>query len=167
MAFNLSTFKSGALPQGGARPTLFEINVSRLGNRIVLLGQSTQVPSLTMGTVEVPYFGRKIKLAGDRIYSEWSTVIMLDEDFDVRSQLEDWSMAMNSAEGNIRTEIANAYKEDTQVKLYGKQGSVIRTYNLIGCWPSDIGPIELDWNSTDQISVYNVSWQFDYMDAGS
>lgn len=167
MPFNLSTFKSAGLPQGGFRPSLFEINVSRLGNNVGLLGMSTQVPALTMGIIEAPYFGRKIKLAGDRIYAEWITTIMIDEDFDVRSQLEDWNIAMNAEETNLRAEIANAYKEDVQVKLYGKQGSVIREYNLVGCWPSDVGAIELDWNTTDQIGIYTVSWQFDYMGTGS
>lgn len=167
MAFNLSTFKSGALPQGGFRPSLFEINVSRLGSGASLLGMSSQVPALTMGVIEAPYFGRKIKLAGDRIYAEWVTTLMVDEDFDVRSQLEDWNIAMNAAETNLRAEIANAYKEDVQVKLYGKQGNIIRAYNLVGAWPSDVGTIELDWNTTDTIGTYTVTWQFDYMGTGS
>lgn len=168
MAFNLSTFKTGALPQGGFRPTLFEIReTSRLGAQASLLCQASQVPSLTMGFVEAPYFGRKIKMAGDRTYAEWTTTLMLDETFDVRRQLEEWNIGMNSAEENLRAEIATAYKEDVEVLLYGKQGNVIREYKLIGCWPSDIGTLELDWNATDTLSTYTVTWQFDYMAEGS
>lgn len=168
MAFNLSTFKTGALPQGGFRPTLFEIReTTRLGTGAGLLCQAAQVPAQTMGVVEVPYFGRKIKLAGDRTYAEWTTTFMVDESFDVRRQLEDWNLAMNSAEENLRAEIATAYKEDVQVLLYGKQGSVIREYNLIGCWPADVSTIELDWNQAGTISTYSVTWAFDYMDVGS
>lgn len=168
MAFNLSTFKTGALPLGGFRPTLFEVReTSRLGAQASLLCQATQVPAFTMGVIEAPYFGRKIKMAGDRTYAEWTTTVLMDETFDVRRELEDWNLAMNTAETNLRTEIAGAYKEDVQVILYGKQGNAVREYNLIGCWPMEIGPIELDWNTTNELSIYQVTWQFDFMDVGS
>lgn len=166
MAFNLNTFKSAALTQGGYRPSLFDIEISRAGSRLRLLAQAAQVPSYTVGSIEVPYFGRKIKLAGDRTYAEWTTTIMIDETFETRRQLERWQMDINSAETNLRAQIGNAYKEDARVRLYGKAGNVIRTYRLIGCWPSDIAPIELDWNTTDTVAIYTVTWQFDYLDAG-
>lgn len=166
MPFNLTTFKSAGLPQGGYRPTLFEVDIARLGQRFSLLAQSAQVPALTMGMIDVPYFGRKIKLAGDRTYAEWTCTVMMDEDFNARAELENWNLQMNSEETNLRELIAEGYKEDLEVKLYGKQGSVLRTYKLIGAWPSDIGTIELDWNTVDTIATYTVTWQFDWMGEG-
>ena len=61
------------------------------------------------------------------------------------------------------TEIA----EDATIKLYGKTGSKLREYTLVGCWPSDVGTIELDWNTTDTIGTYTVTWSFDYFNPGS
>jgi len=37
---------------------------------------------------------------------------------------------------------------------------------LEGCWPTDVGVINLDWNTTDTIATYEVTWAFDYMNEG-
>jgi hypothetical protein len=167
MAFNIDTFKEGALKQGGFRPTLFEAEVTRAGNQMNFLCQATQVPAMTMGVIEVPYFGRKIKLAGDRTYAEWTTTLMIEEDFGLRAELENWQQRINAARENTRQEVAEAYKAEATIKLYGKGGGApIRTYLLEGCWPSDVSTIDLDWNTIDTIGTYTVTWAFDIMEPG-
>lgn len=167
MAFSVTSFKSQGLQRGGYRPALFEVRVSHIGQEFSLLAQSTNVPALTMGVIEVPYFGRKIKVAGDRTYAEWTTTVMVEEDFSARGALEQWQMDMNRGASNVRTLINEEYKKEAEVLLYGKAGNVIRTYKLIGCWPTDVGTIELDWNTTDTIGTYTVTWAFDFMEEGS
>jgi len=166
MAFSVTDFKSRALGRGGYRPTLFEVRITGLGQDLSFLCQSSQVPAMTMGVIEVPYFGRKIKLAGDRTYAEWTTTVMIEEDFSVRSELERWSMDINRGDTNTRNRLNEEYKEEAEVLLYGKGGAVIRSYRLVGAWPSDIGAIELDWNTTDTIGTYTVTWAFDFMNEG-
>ena len=74
MTFALTDFKSG-LAQGGARPSLFKVKLSypspittpQIGtfNSSELLVKSTTIPSSTLGTYEVFYHGKSIKVAGD------------------------------------------------------------------------------------------------------
>jgi phage tail-like protein len=163
MAFSVTNFKSDALQGGGYRPTLFEVQLTYGGTNFRYLCQSTSVPAMTMGVIEVPYFGRKIKMAGDRTYAEWTTTVMVEEGFGARDWLEQWSMDINQGDTNVRNIVGEDYKQDIQILLYNKQGGVIREYDLIGCWPSDVGTIELDWNNTDQMATYQVTWAFDYM----
>jgi hypothetical protein len=120
-----------------------------------------------MGIIEVPYFGRKVKVAGDRTFAEWTTTAMIEESFSQRASFEEWSRLMNDGPTNERSQANEDYKTDVDVLLYGKNGSVIRSYTLVGCWPSDVGTIELDWGTTDTIGTYTVSWSFDYMQPGS
>lgn len=168
MSFSVTAFKSAGLPEGGFRPALFEVFVARAGGqRLSFQCQSSNVPALTVNQIEVPYFGRKIKIAGDRTYAEWTTLIMEDEDFTVRSALEQWQMQINRGDSNVRAQNNEAYKDRAQVKLFGKDGGVIRTYDLEGLWPQDVGTIELDWNTTDTIATYTVTWAFDWMNEGS
>lgn len=167
MPFDVQKFKSAALSQGGFRPTLFEVQVTTLGEEFNLLCMSSQVPSYTTGIVEVPYFGRKIKIAGDRTYAEWTTTVMIEEDFSQRAVLEEWAEKVNGFTSNTRQyNSPEDYKEDATIKLYKKSGGVARTYKLQGCWPVDIGTIELDWNTTDTIGTYSVTWAFDYFGPG-
>lgn len=168
MAFSITDFKSNALSEGGYRPTLFEVQVNKnnVSQPFSYLCQATQVPAMTTGVIEVPYFGRKIKIAGDRSFAEWSTTVMIEESFNQRAAFEEWARLINDGPSNVREQFNEEYKTDLQILLYGKDGGVIRTYDLIGCWPSDVGTIELDWNTNDTIGVYTVTWSFDYMNPG-
>lgn len=167
MAFSVTSFKEDGLPLGGYRPSLFEVQCTYAGQQLNMLANASQVPAMTMGLIEVPYFGRKIKLAGDRTYAEWTTVLFMEEDPTVRDTLEQWQMDMNKADTNERALVNESYKKDAEVFLYGKDGSIFRTYSLKGCWPSDVGTIELDWGNNDALATYSVTWQFDYMDKGA
>jgi len=168
MPFNIDTFRRNALSQGGYRPALFEVQVERLGEEFNWLCMSSQVPAYTTGIIEVPYFGRKIKIAGDRTYAEWTTTVMIEEDFSQRRVLEQWAKDINDEVENTRgyTSPEN-YKATGTVTLYKKQGTPAQKYELNGCWPVDIGTIELDWNTTDTIGTYTVTWAFDYFAPGS
>jgi phage tail-like protein len=163
MTFSVTSFKFNALQRGGYRPTLFEVEFSKMGQQFSYLCQATNVPALTVNPIEVPYFGRKIKVAGDRTYAEWTTTVMIDEDFRTRDIVEKWSMDINQGDTNRRTLFNEAYKEDVTIKMYGKAGNVLRRYKLIGAWPTEVGTIDLDWNTTDTIATYSVTWAFDYM----
>lgn len=163
MAFSVTDFKSQAIQSGGYRPALFEVEVTYVGNQFNFLCQASQVPAMTMGVIEVPYFGRKVKVAGDRTYAEWTTTVMIEEDFGARDVLEQWQMDINQGDTNVRTLFNEGYKQPAKIMLYGKNGSVLRTYQLEGCWPTDVGTVELDWNTTDTIGTYTVTWAFDFM----
>lgn len=165
--FNIEKFKKRALQSGGYRPALFDVQVPTLGEEFNFLCMSTQVPTFTTGIIEVPYFGRKVKIAGDRTFAEWTTTVMIEEDFSQRRALEAWAEKINSAVENKRAyDNPEDYKENAYVALYKKAGDVAQSYTLQGCWPSDIGTIELDWNTTDTIGIYTVTWAFDYFEPG-
>ena len=160
MPFNISNFKANGLNFGGARPTLFEVQIPRLGAGSEFMVQAAQIPSATIGPIEVPYFGRKVKIAGDRTYVEWTTTVLNDEDFAIRHALENWVQGINHNIGNVRTD--NDYKQDGTVRQFAKNGQLIREYLFVGLFPSEISTIELDWNTVDTIETFTVTWQYDY-----
>ena len=98
MPFNVNTFKQEGLQLGGARASLFEVVIPTLPTgvgttgttrtQLSFLARSAQIPAMTIDPIEVPYFGRKIKLAGDRTFADWTITIMNDEDFGIRSMFE-------------------------------------------------------------------------------
>lgn len=171
MAFNLDSIKRG-LKLGGARPNLFEVSfttpVGVAGtnlNTVNLLVQAASIPSSDLGVIGVPYFGRILKLAGDRTFAPWSVTIMNDEDFKIRDGLEKWSEAINGLQSNLRTEAMGAHNykgTDAIVKQFGKTGKVIRTYKFHGIFPSSIGSIGLNWADNDSIETFQVEFQYDH-----
>ena len=168
MAFNINDIKA-ELVGGGARPSQFQVTITNpiapvADIKLPFMCMSASIPPSTLGIVQVPYFGRKIKLAGDREYPEWAVTIINDEDFLVRDALETWSNAVNGHESNINTtggpQPAN-YKSQGVVTQYGKTGDILRVYQFNGIWPSDLQPIELDWNTVDEFERFQVTFQYD------
>ena len=85
MSFNINEFKS-QLVGGGARPTLFQVQILNpvLPNadfKVPFMVKTAQLPGSTLGTIEVPYFGRNVRYAGDRTFEDWTVTVINDEDF--------------------------------------------------------------------------------------
>jgi hypothetical protein len=91
---------------------------------------------------------------------------MNDEDFKVRHALETWHNRINSLSGNLNTTGSSsptAYKSQASVKQYSKAGGApIRTYTFYGLFPTEITPIDVNWNDTDTIETFQVTWVYDY-----
>ena len=176
MAFTINDLRAN-LDLGGARPTLFTVQLSMpsgvdngaAARKLAFSCQSTQLPSSNLGTIAVPYFGRIIKLAGDRNFEPWSVSIINDEDFIVREAFEAWHSLINTRVTNLRetaTANPNLYKTSAVVTQYGKTGNVLRTYTFQGLWPSEVSPIDLSWGAQDQLEQFNVTFQYDWFDVG-
>lgn len=173
MPFNISTFKTRGLVYGGARPSLFSVTLSVPGgigidnvsiDKFRFLCTSAELPSATVSSIEVPYFGRRIKVAGDRSFSDWAVTVLNDEDFSVRSLFETWSNSMNRLVSNIRDNAVSEeeYKTDLQVIQYSKDGQAIRSYSIVGAFPTAVSGIGLDWSTTNQVESFSITFSYDY-----
>jgi hypothetical protein len=187
MAFNIDQFRTNGLKEGGARPSLFDVEIifpssisSLVDNDTIrnmrFLCRATQIPGFNVSPIEVPYFGRKIKVAGDRTFSDWSVTVMNDENFKVRAAFEAWSNHLNSVRTNVTTgkpKDIEGYKATAIVRQYSKRGKSpasasdsvpLRSYQFVGIFPTTIDAIALDWDSTNQIETFDVTFSYDYWD---
>jgi hypothetical protein len=168
MAFNINEF-AGALKQGGARNSLFQVQITNPINGsadplVPFMCKAATIPSSTLGVIDMPYFGRQVKLAGNRTYEPWTPTIINDEDFAIRNSMEQWSNAINSAQGNLNNAggtAPNLYKSNAQVTQFGKTGEILRVYNMVGIFPTSVSTIDLAWE-TDGIEEFTVEFQLDY-----
>ena len=171
MAFNINEIKS-QLTLGGARQSLFQVQFNNPANtsanlKVPFMVRSAAIPEARIGNIQVGYFGRKINLAGDRTYDAWAVTVINDEDFLIRNSLEQWSNRINSFEGNLRnfgSSSPAAYKRDAKVTQFSKTGIPIREYTFHGIYPGDISNIELDWDATDRIEEFRVTFLYDFWD---
>ena len=176
MAFSVTEFKSN-LKQGGARPSLFKVifdypsGITEPPTRASFLVRATTIPASTIGSYDVFYHGKAIKVAGDRTFDTWDTTIINDEDFGIRNTLENWmasisNHSLNTRDKNIfqsndRSEGDSAkYKSTLQVQQFSKAGDDLRTYIFNGAWPSSLSTINLDWSS-QEIEEFTCTWMYD------
>jgi len=162
--FNINEFKS-QLVGGGARPTLFQVQIINPVNpgadfKVPFMVKAAGIPASTVGVYTVPYFGRQIKYAGDRTFEDWEITVINDEDFAVRNAMEAWMDAINSHDANTRA-LPQDYKSNAIITQFSKDGSPIRSYVFEGIHPVNIAGIEMSWETVDTIEEFGVTFQYD------
>jgi len=130
--FNIENFR-GALTGGGARPNLFDVTIDGFDSKFTYTCKGASLPGTDIGTVEVPYFGRNIKLPGNRTFPEWTATVINDEDFFVHERFVDWITDLNKTVANVDTGQALGGRSEKVVSIYqrGKTGNIIKTIELI------------------------------------
>ena len=174
--FSINNFRS-QLTGDGARPNLFQIQIPLGGipgvvdpgnQKLTMMAKSAQLPGSTLGMVPLYYMGRELKFAGNRTFTDWTVTIINDEDFLVRNALEQWMNTINANVGNNRNPAALSnlnYQVDGQVTQYGKTNTALKTYNIIGLFPIDVSPIDLDWGSNDSIEEFTVTFAYQWWES--
>lgn len=169
MAFNIQRFRAHGLQQMGARPTQFEVQVfppfsTPSSARFQLLCRSASLPPFQISPILVPYFGRHIKVPGDRDFPDWTVTVMNDEDFAMRKIFERWSNIINTLISNRldpSVDVAGL-KQTALVTQFAKDGSTIEQYEFDGLWPSVVDPIPLDWDQQNAIEQFDVTFSYDW-----
>ncbi|NDB57233.1 hypothetical protein EB001_02105 [bacterium] len=179
---NLTQFK-GKIGYG-IRPNLFQVSIptaptattlaTSYAENFTFLCRSAGIPASSVGTVEVPFRGRVIKLPGDRTFEAWTITIFGDENLKLRSYFEKWLDVLNEhTSGAGYTNSAN-YSATLQVdQLFRGSGkgsqtgnekphSVIRSYQFINSFPTNVSQIDLSYDNNNSIAEYTVEFQYDY-----
>lgn len=166
---NLTEFRS-KLIGGGARPNLFEVQLSfpdalGIGNRtkLVDLGKfmvkAANMPASQLGVIEVPYRGRTLKVAGDRTFEPWTITIVNDTNFALRNAFEQWVRRINRPDQNTGKQNPASYQSDMFVTQLDRKGKGIKTYQFYSVFPTNVSAIDLAFDSNDTIEEFTVELQ--------
>lgn len=186
---SIDSFKS-RLVQGGARPNLFEVEmdfpsgvgifdeeIENTRHRMMIKG--AQLPASNIAEVVVPFRGRQLKVAGDRRFDPWTITVINDGDFKLREAFERWSNFIIKVSDGSGTINPSDYFADWIVNQLGRAStdlntrgedsgatlSVLRRYQMHGCWPSQVSPIELSYDTADVIEEFQVTLQVQWWEA--
>ena len=173
----ISQFKS-ALIGGGARPNLFEVELPAFpggidwdADNFRFMCKAAQMPAQNVASIDVPFRGRTFKVAGDRTIDTWTVTIINDEDFRLRNAFEAWSELIAKLDNNIGATDPSAYMVNAKVFKLGRgsvasskdnSGStnvVLKEYEFIDLWPTEVSTIDLSYDSTDAIEEFTVTFQ--------
>jgi hypothetical protein len=186
---SIDSFKS-RLVQGGARPNLFEVEmdfpsgvgifdeeIENTRHRMMIKG--AQLPASNIAEVVVPFRGRQLKVAGDRRFDPWTITVINDGDFKLREAFERWSNFIIKVSDGSGTINPSDYFADWIVNQLGRASTdlntrgensgatlpVLRRYQMHGCWPSQVSPIELSYDTADVIEEFQVTLQVQWWEA--
>jgi len=161
------------LTKGGARASLFDVSIALKGDTsttgtspgMVFMCKGVQIPANALGITTVNYFGRAVKIPGNRTFEDLTTTIINDEGYAIRNQIESWMNKLNSHSGNVRDSTLlpkSSYIADMSVKTYSKTGDDDQTYKFENCFPTSLDQIDVNWDPNDSIMEYTVTWAYDY-----
>ena len=151
MSFTINTFRSSIGRQNGiSRPNLFDVIISGRGATDIPLNFLFQakiatIPPSTLGVIEVPYFGRMIKVPGNRTFDNLSLTVINDTNFSVRNPVEAWMAKFN-----------------IQITHYGIDKVPTGIWRFVNCFPVSLGEIGLDWGSNDTAEEFTIDFAYDY-----
>ena len=183
----ISQFKS-QLIGGGARPNLFEVELTTLPAGIAwpadnfrYMCKAAQLPASVIANIDIPFRGRIFKVAGDRTIEPWSITVINDEDFRIRKAMEEWVDFIAKLENNLGATDPSAYMVNAKVFQLGRgsapssqtnagdRNAVLREYEFIDIFPTNVSSIDLSYDSSDTIEEFVVDFQvqsFAFVDAG-
>tara|TARA_Y100000590_G_scaffold449042_1_gene586582 strand:+ start:560 stop:1150 length:591 start_codon:yes stop_codon:yes gene_type:complete len=173
----ISQFKS-ALIGGGARPNLFEVELTTLpagiswdADSFRYMCKAAQLPAQVIANIDVPFRGRTFKVAGDRTIENWTVTIINDEGFVLRNAFEQWAELIAKLDTNLGATDPSAYMTNAKVFQLGRgsttsstssagnSNSVLKEYEFVDIWPSNVAPIDLSYDSSDTIEEFTVEFQ--------
>ena len=189
----LSQFKS-KLAGGGARPNLFEVSIPTFPTAIAeawspgddnengmfkFLAKATSLPASNLGSIEIPFRGRTLKVAGDRTFDDWTVTIINDEDFKLRTAFERWSNVISRLDDATGVTNPSSYMTDGFVQQLGRgptantgtndggETSVLRTYKFFDVFPVTVAEIALSYDTTDTLEEFDVTFRYQYFTIGN
>lgn len=163
-------FKS-KLRGGGARPNLFKATLNfpaYAGGDVELssfLCKTAALPVSEMALVTVPFRGRQLKIAGDRTFANWTVTIINDTDFNVRDAMERWMNGINGHTTNTGIVNPADYQSDLIVDQLDRDETVLKSYTFRGCFPTNVGAIDLNYDTTGAIEEFPVEFQVQYWES--
>ena len=169
---------------GGARPNMFEVNITLpeqiapngdISQDMRFLVKAAEIPAANIGNIPVPFRGRVLPVAGDRTFDPWTVTVINDAQFNIRDAMEQWSNLINDLQFDVGDINPADYQTKAEVfqlsrqsqgsggQSAGKGGEIIqtlRTYNFEGIYPNAVSSIPLDYGATDQIEEFQVTFNY-------
>ena len=161
---SIDRFKAN-ISGGGARANQYMVTFGNAAGAVFdqktqFLVKTTQLPGQTITEIPVNFRGRQLFLAGDRTFETWSTTVINDTEFHIRTQIERWMNSINNLETNTGLNDLREYSADCVVTQLDRDNRILREYKLKSCWPTILGPVELSYDTVSDIETFDITWRY-------
>jgi hypothetical protein len=166
----INDFKS-KLVGGGARNNLFKVTCNfppyARGNveLAAFMIKAAQLPSSIINPITIPFRGRQMQIAGDRVFEAWGITVINDTNMEIRNSFERWMTGINGNELNTGLSNPADYTADMAVEQLNKAGEVTKRYELRGVFPTTVSAIDLSYDSENTIEEFGVELQMLYWES--
>jgi len=111
------------------------------------------------------YRGREVKLAGERIFQNWTVSILNDNDFDIHNAFESWMQQINNKQENSGMVNPLLYTTNMNVEQLDRNGVTLKKYTFQDAWPTVISPIGLGFDHNDRVEEFQVEFAYSWFES--
>ena len=152
-----------------ARANLFHVIIT--GDKptisVEMMCKTASLPAATVGVIEVPYQNRKMKVPGDRTFADWTATIINDEGYMIRKHFLEWQKnIVGFRDFKTSESVGKAHRPILIQPIKRSGGDTSHNVTVYG-WPSEIGAIDLSWETADTIQEYTVTFAISWDDGSS
>lgn len=130
--------------------------------QVEFLCKGASIPESQIGTIEIPFRGRMLKVPGDRTFAPWTLTIINDTDFQIHDAFMQWMDLINSHVQNIGPQGLLQVQQNWQVDQLSTEGAVLKTFEINSCFPTNVSAIDLSYDSSDAIEEFTVELAYQY-----
>lgn len=148
----------------GARANLFEVEILGLGDTVNFMCKGASIPSRTITSIPLKFRNVTLPIAGETNFVDWTITIINDVGFTIRKNLEDWMNSIRSANGyDVMThKVGKNYYKYAVVKSVSNLDFSVYEYTLYNIFPTDLGQIDLSWDSPNTVQEYSVTFTYSH-----
>ncbi|NBO98669.1 MAG: hypothetical protein EBU90_00810 [Proteobacteria bacterium] len=157
---DIDAFFQTAINRDFARQNLFRVLYINSGATNIVFDQndlvyvtSTSLPQRAITNISVPFMGLKFNVPGTATYpgsEAWNVTFRMPQDLGIRQKLELWTRGtFDDATSTGAYEVKDL--GGVGLALMGKGGQVLRVYNLVGAYCTNIGQYTLNSTTAGEI----------------
>lgn len=153
---------------GGLRTNRFLVNCDRGGfGDMPYHARAASFPPVTTSVLQVPHRGRVYKMPGQRTFAPWSMTVLDDTGTNaLYAKFYSWANAIQNNISNTTssgtTDFSSFFATFTVTQL-DFNGNNIKSVQLIGAWPSEVGEIRFSSDDAESLCSFNVQLEYQYL----
>ena len=131
------------------RTNNFEVQIDGLSQRVTLAVQSCPLPTVSNDPIELSFGNSKVKVAGQASYEDVELTVLDLIGADIEKVLSEWRKQVYDPETD-KIGFAEDYKRNGKIYQYAPDGSHVRTWKIIGAWPTNLNPGDMNYEGSDK-----------------
>lgn len=146
-----------------ARPNLFEVEIPHLGKNFSFKCKAAPMPPGNVDKIPVGYMNRKLNVAGDRTFDDWTVTIYNDDAHKTRQAIIDWQALAHGQGNEITGAKPSDYKKSAVIRQFARDGKTItKQHTITGLWPTVVGEVQLDWDTNNEVETFETTFAMDW-----
>lgn len=124
------------------------------------LVRAVTLPSSSLEEQIIELQGFDFKMAGKKIYDDFTITFNCDEGGQLRRMFEKWNQLIHDTKTHKHA-LPDEYMITQEFDLLGMDGEVSMAYKLYGAWPKVISQMSFD-HSTNDVAQFDLTFSYQY-----